>query len=235
MVDHTPNVSLRRCSTCERLLPATLEYFSARHRKCRECRRASDRIYRQTPERKTAKRAYEQDPKNKARERARQQTPKYKAAKRTLEQTPKTKASRQSIRQSEKGRELSKIKSQRRRNRKRKLLATFTAADWSRAIDYFDGCCAVCGRPRGLWHTLAQDHWIPLSQNGSYTPDNVVPLCHALKDGDNGCNNSKYNISAHEWLMKKFGKRKASQIEKRIAEYFEWIKESDGKNPSSLR
>src|SRR5581483_2176482 len=47
--------------------------------------------------------------------------------------------------------------------RKRSLPDTFTERDWQRALEYWDYKCAVCGRPRGLWHTLAADHWIPLT------------------------------------------------------------------------
>lgn len=107
----------------------------------------------------------------------------------------------------------------RRRAQKRKLPSTFTDADWECSLNYFHGCCAYCGRPPGLWHTLARDHFVPVSKNGGYTPNNIVPACH----GEGGCNNAKSDSDASDWLGKKFGKRQAKAILKRIKDYFEWI------------
>ncbi len=120
----------------------------------------------------------------------------------------------------------------RRRARRKSLLATFTTTDWQRALDYFNGCCAVCGRPQGLWHTIAADHWIPLSSPDcpGTIPTNVVPLCHAKKDVPSGtpcCNNSKHKCDPIEWLTKTYGKQKARQILKRIETYFQWVAEQD--------
>lgn len=103
--------------------------------------------------------------------------------------------------------------------RKRALVASFSAAEWQRCLEYFGHCCVYCGRPRGLWHTLAQDHYIPLSRGGTYTADNIVPACH----GDGGCNNRKCDRDAHEWLVGEFGARKARQIERRIRDYFDHV------------
>jgi hypothetical protein len=94
----------------------------------------------------------------------------------------------------------------------------FSATDWQRAVAYFGGRCAVCGRPPGLWHTLAIDHWIPLSSDAcpGTIPANIVPLCHGI----DGCNNSKHNRDPEEWLIEKSGKRRAHQILSRIQDYF---------------
>ncbi len=114
----------------------------------------------------------------------------------------------------------------RRRARKAGLPDTYSFRDWQRALDYFNGVCAVCGRPRGFWHTLAADHWIPLADTKhcpGTVPTNIVPLCH----GVDGCNNSKSNSAPRAWLMSRFGARKAKQILKRIEAYFAWVKEQD--------
>lgn len=97
----------------------------------------------------------------------------------------------------------------------------YEASDWRRALDYFGGCCAVCGRPPGLWHTLSPDHWISLTAADcpGTIPKNIIPLCH----GVGGCNNSKSNRNPIDWLIWKFGKRKANKIRKRIEAYFEWL------------
>jgi len=110
------------------------------------------------------------------------------------------------------------IHQQARETRKLGLPSAFTAQDWQRALSHFGGCCAVCGRPPGLFHTLAMDHWIPLSSPDcpGTIPGNIVPLCH----GEGGCNNSKNNRNAQEWLVWKFGKRKGKDIAVKIQSYF---------------
>lgn len=110
--------------------------------------------------------------------------------------------------------------------RKRLLPDTLTTSEWKRAIEHFHGCCAVCGRQSDdLFgtHTIAADHWIPLS-----SPDcpgtvawNIVPLCH----GVGGCNNSKNSKDPVEWLKGKFGKRHAAEILARINTYLEEVKQ----------
>lgn len=115
--------------------------------------------------------------------------------------------------------ENNRLHAHRRRTAKLNLPNSFTPTDWLAVIDHFNGCCAVCGRPAGLWHTLALDHWIPIT-----SPDcpgtvvwNIVPLCHGI----NGCNNSKHKKDAAQWLVEKFGKRKGRVILKRIETYLE--------------
>jgi hypothetical protein len=99
----------------------------------------------------------------------------------------------------------------------------FTPADWQFALDYFNGCCAACGRPPGLWHTLARDHWIPLTDANcpGTVPSNMVPLCHGIE----GCNNSKHDFPAEQWVITTFGKRKGAAILLRIAEFFSHVRQ----------
>jgi hypothetical protein len=118
--------------------------------------------------------------------------------------------------------------SRRYKHRIRHLPNTLTIEQWQRALDYFHGYCAVCERPlKDLFgtHTAAQDHWIPVtSPNCPGTiATNTVPLCH----GEGGCNNSKLNIPAEEWLTRKFGATKAAKIIARIEAYFKWVREQD--------
>lgn len=104
----------------------------------------------------------------------------------------------------------------------RDLPIKFTAQDWARALAHFGGGCAVCGRPPGLFHGLAKDHWIPISDPAcpGTIPTNILPLCH----GEGGCNNGKRNRDPGAWLIAKFGKAKASEIQARIAAYFEAVR-----------
>jgi hypothetical protein len=124
-------------------------------------------------------------------------------------------------------RDQKRIDKQNRRTRILLLPSNFTRRDWQRAVEYFHGCCAVCGRPlKDLFgtHTGAADHWIAVTDNRTdnpgTVPENMLPLCH----GQNGCNLSKGNKDPIEWLIEKYGKRKANQILKRITTYFEWVK-----------
>lgn len=99
--------------------------------------------------------------------------------------------------------------------------------DCSTPPEYFDGCCAICGRLPSFWHILAQEHWIPITDprldNPGTVVGNMLPMCHSRKDGENGCNNSKSNKDPIVWLVEKFGKRKARRILERIEAYFEWV------------
>lgn len=107
-----------------------------------------------------------------------------------------------------------------RRARKRELPATLTDEQWQYALDYFHGCCAVCGRQlNDLFghYKVHQDHWLPLTYEGNDNPGtvvhNIVPLCKP-------CNLSKKNTQPADWLIQRFSKRKAHQILARIEEYF---------------
>lgn len=102
------------------------------------------------------------------------------------------------------------------------LPASFTTAQWDRCLDYFNHCCAACGRPvYGLLHTAHADHWIPLSDPNcpGTIATNMIVLCGGL----DGCNQSKHARPAAEWLESKFGKRKAKQVLKRVSTYFAWV------------
>lgn len=115
--------------------------------------------------------------------------------------------------------ERSRARASRYRTRKRGFQFDFSPDNWKFALDYFGGCCAVCGRPPGFWHTLAQDHWIPITspECPGTVAWNIVPLCH----GTAGCNNSKINKPAAEWLYEKFGKRKGHAILRKIEAFLD--------------
>ena len=107
------------------------------------------------------------------------------------------------------------------RARRRSLPNTFTRLDWERAQEYWNYACAVCGRQRGLWHTISQDHWVPLTDPTcpGTVATNMLPLCC----GENGCNNSKGKKNPELWLIEKLGKRKAKKKVAEINAYFGWV------------
>lgn len=125
--------------------------------------------------------------------------------------------------------ELCRDRSRRRRAKKQELPVDWAAQDSIYAIDYFHGCCAICGRPLAdLFgeHYLSMDHWIPLSDpradNPGTVPGNLLPLCHGI----DGCNNHKKNHDPIDWLKARYGSRKAATILKRIEEFFATVRKA---------
>lgn len=118
---------------------------------------------------------------------------------------------------------IKRVNQQKRESLKNNLPSTFTVADWQRCLEYWENRCAICGRPQGLWHILAMDHWIPLSAIDcpGTVAVNMIPLCH----GEGGCNNSKSNKTPIEWLTTRYGNRKAKTLLQRIADYFNSLTE----------
>lgn len=152
-------------------------------------------------------------PEAKERTRERRKKPKYRACAHEYDKK---------YRQKPEVKERDKTKQSSRRARKLNLPCDFTDDQWLNALEYFGHKCAVCGRPRGLWHSLSQDHWIPLAspECPGTVVSNIVPLCHGI----NGCNTSKNRTPAEQWLTLQFGKRKAKEILARVNAYFEWVK-----------
>lgn len=76
--------------------------------------------------------------------------------------------------------------------RSNKTEGYYTIAQWDDARKYFDFKCAYCGN---YHENLTQDHFIPLSKGGTYTDDNIIPICAK-------CNSSKWNNDFEEWYKK---------------------------------
>lgn len=123
-----------------------------------------------------------------------------------------------------------RIIAHRRRARIRQLPATFTIDDWKRCLSYWNNQCAICGRTEGLWHIIAEEHWIPVADprvdNPGYVPENILPMCHASKgsNGQGGCNQSKWVHDPEQWVIDKLGEKKGKQKLTEIHTYFEWTK-----------
>ena len=120
-----------------------------------------------------------------------------------------------------------RVYSIKRRTTEKSLPYQFSQAAKQRMMDYFGHKCAACGRSAGLWLIIAIDHWIPISSSncpGTVTT-NLIPLCHATRDGEGGCNGRKKNRDPKQWIVEQFGKRRAREILKRIEAYFEWVKQ----------
>jgi hypothetical protein len=228
-------MNTKKCRQCGDIFPATLEYFYAKKSgrygltgRCRHCLCLKTREWvKNNPERKK-----QQDKDYAAKHPERMAETK----RRWVENNPekKLKASRdyrkrnpgQNTPTATKWRLLNPDNTRaiklRRRAKERSLPNQFTAQDWQIALNHFDGRCAVCGRPAGLWHTLAADHWTPITADNcpGTVPGNIIPLCQ----GQDGCNNSKSNREPIEWLISRVGKQKAQAILERINRYFESVR-----------
>jgi hypothetical protein len=233
--EYAVNNSVKRCPKCLKYLPPT-EFHNDRFHKdglrsrCKTCTNATGRAWRKANPQKVRecdRNWYKANPQKK-REHNDKWFANHPEKRSEMDKRYRTKHKEvvnQRIRQwSKRNPERRLAAKQRRRGREQQLPSTFTSTDWLRALIYFNNCCAVCGRPVGLWHTLAADHWIPLSDprpdNPGTVPENIVPLCHGI----DGCNNSKFDNDPLEWLNQRLGKRKATAILQWIAAYFEWIR-----------
>lgn len=79
---------------------------------------------------------------------------------------------------------------QRRYSRQKSLESTLIHEEWLSAIEAFDGECAYCGNEV----ELTRDHFIPVTKDGGFTVENIVPACRS-------CNSSKNNRSFFEWYL----------------------------------
>lgn len=204
----------KNCTQCKQKFPRTSEFFCTDHRakdglssNCRKCQMiATDKWRKNNPEKSRAitKRHRDKYPE------------KTRAASKVWREKNRQKANDASRDWQRRNLEYYRQHSRRRAAQKRDLAATFTKDDWQHALEHFHGCCAYCGNPPSLFDNhriLQQDHFIPLTQNGTYTPDNIVPACQS-------CNIGKKNLDPHEWLIKRFGRRKAKVILECILNYF---------------
>lgn len=212
--------------------------------KCRLCKIDYDHLYVQTPKAKNWSRSYERSPERRTSRQQRKQTPEYKAVTKAYNDKPERKVFMVEYRNTPKHRAYEKNRNQtperkmwRAENRKtpkqraRKRLArvrklnlpiNFTAQDWFNCLDVWFACCAYCGHQQGLLSgtKLTADHWIPVhpgykleTENPGTVKANIVPACLS-------CNASKGNREPVQWLIGRFGKRKANEILKRVKGYF---------------
>jgi predicted CXXCH cytochrome family protein len=105
-----------------------------------------------------------------------------------------------------------------RRARKKGLPDTFTHAERQFMYQYFGYACAACGKQEGLLWRLAEDHWIPISS--PVCPGTIATNMVLLCDRGGGCNTSKRNRNPQEWVIDRFGTRKARAILRKIKAYF---------------
>lgn len=240
MDDKTPTDSTKQCYKCKNVFPATTEFFHrARNTptglcgKCKPCaiQVTRDRYHQKHDEILSKNRNISDEERAKLNERRRENYKLNPELKRASDKRYREKSYPKIRTRQRKWEDLNPEKKSatgaRYRAKKRSLPKDYTVKDWRFALDYFNGRCAICGEPIGLWHTIAADHWIPVSHGGGTTVDNIVPLCHSTKDapfGTPSCNNRKHNTMPEDWLTREYGKRKAASIIAAINAFFERAK-----------
>lgn len=219
------------CTKCKRGFPATSEHFGAfrggLNPRCRSCTNEYQRQWKKEhiEEEHARQKRYRELRPEYHRERMRRyraENPDY--------QNNWNKKNHDKVREYRKhthAKNLSRnrVKVQRRRARVAGLPNDLTSSQWVDCLEYFNHCCAVCGRQlRDLFGEIEPnaDHWIPIASpkcTGTIAT-NIVCLC-------NKCNSNKRARDAFEWLTDNFGKRQAKAIMQRIETYFQWVRERD--------
>ncbi|WP_299831208.1 HNH endonuclease [uncultured Metabacillus sp.] len=93
--------------------------------------------------------------------------------------------------------ESKKVFTQKRRAKKKELINDLTVEEYRDTLMFFENSCAYCGLPESESYVLYdcelhQEHIIPMSKNGGYTKNNIIPACMP-------CNKSKNTKSLEEF------------------------------------
>ena len=109
----------------------------------------------------------------------------------------------------EHGKLLKKFREQKRRSIKKELDSNFSIKQWDMCKNYFNNLCCYCGDK----HSLTQEHFIPVSKNGEYTKNNIIPACKR-------CNSSKMDKDFFIWYPKQ--KFYSKEREQKILKYLNY-------------
>ncbi|WP_224771192.1 HNH endonuclease [Metabacillus idriensis] len=179
---------MKTCNTCESEHPLTQEFYSQSkvnksgfRNKCKQCEREHSRKYYQENKAKVNKRNKEYQ-KNHVQDLQEYRKTYYKEnhEKILFQKRKYLKANRDRY----------VMHKQLRRAKEKQLFNTLTAEQWKTIKQTFDNKCAYCGEKR----KLTKDHFIPLSKNGEYSFQNIIPACLS-------CNSSKKDKDFSEWYL----------------------------------
>lgn len=193
---------LKQCKKCQRMLPASLDYYGAEKRTkiglqswCRECLNANRRQHRKAnpdSEREYQKRRRQEKP-----EQERERLKKWRAAnpEKRKEQYRRNHERHRAERNADAKRRVKVlyqkhperwlIASHARRARIAGSSGTFTTAEWEDLKAAHGHKCLSCGIAEPEIQ-LTVDHVVPLSKGGPNTIENIQPLCLS-------CNSTKKN------------------------------------------
>lgn len=79
-----------------------------------------------------------------------------------------------------------------KRQRMASLPATLTELEWQKILDQHNNRCHYCGQKGSSNNPLEREHKIPVSRQGGYTKENIVPACKR-------CNSGKYTMTDKEF------------------------------------
>jgi 5-methylcytosine-specific restriction endonuclease McrA len=226
-------IPYKRCTQCKRYFPASLEHFPFQTTGknglmawCKQCKNQKGNQWsKQNREKRNAKaREWWTNNPDKAAKYYKRKRDKYpeqqREACRQWRANNPEKARLSSRNHYGNNLDYYRTKAGRRRSKQKALAHTFNEQHWATAISYWHGTCAYCGKPPSLWDrypVLHQDHFVPVVLGGTYTPDNILPVCQS-------CNLGKRAQEPEQWITKRFGQRKGKAVLKHIQEYFEWVK-----------
>lgn len=77
---------------------------------------------------------------------------------------------------------------QRRYNKQKNVECTLTHNQWLEILECFNNSCCYCGENS----TMTRDHFVPVSEGGGFTLENILPACRS-------CNSSKGNRDFFDW------------------------------------
>lgn len=205
------------CKKCGELFPATEEYFQSIFYKnrgksylsntCKKCRTEYNKRYWKENSEKAKKymESYREENKDRLYEQSRERARRYYHNNRdtVLESNRQYRKNHE-----EDLHEYHRQYEQKRRSRKKQLKATLTRKEWDIAKREFGNACAYCGANG----KLTQDHFLALTNGGTYTKANIIPSCAR-------CNSSKSNKQFSDW----YGRQEFydENREKHILEYIE--------------
>lgn len=98
------------------------------------------------------------------------------------------------------------IRSEKRRKSYTESQNPLTYEQWENCLIYFNNECAYCGSSC----VLEKEHFIPLTKGGSYSKDNIIPVCKS-------CNSSKKDTDFNSWYPMQKNHREDLKI--RIFDY----------------
>lgn len=212
----------RTCTKCHSELPETSEYFPneklGKHGFSSRCKKCKKKYYQDNEDKiKAWNKTYLEERKDEVRE----YNKKYHIANRekaiakvkawNIENKEKVRARRKEYLKRIDVKERRNQHKQLRRAKKRSLPHDFTSEQWRVCQSYFSNKCAYCGNKR----KLEQDHFIPLSKNGEYNINNILPACK-------NCNSGKRDQDFFVWYSKQ--EFYSSKREDKILQYLNYSK-----------
>lgn len=87
-------------------------------------------------------------------------------------------------RKTKKGKANQQRSNSKRRARRKEIIDTLTAKEWTEILEKYNYRCAYCNKKFSLHNKSTKDHVIPISKGGHNTKENIVPACRS-------CNSKK--------------------------------------------